>query len=331
MHEFHPGSRPTGSGPVGRPLSLALQGGGSFGAFTWGVLDRLLEQPDITWDTLSGASAGAVNAVLLADGLAAGGPPEARRKLAWFWEEVSRRTPNGATTLAVAALGASLRMLSPVAIDPPELTPLRALLTEGVDFDRLRRHAAEATGPNLLIAATRVRDGRATLFRTPEITRDAVLASACLPFLGRPVTIDNEAYWDGGYSANPPLRALVAESAAEDVLLVRLLPASQDGVPHGAQDVARRMQELAFNAPLQREADELAALRADARNWAPFRPARTRRLARLRLHEIAAPGAVAGLERESALDTGWPLLHRLMTAGREAAAEWLAADGRDGG
>ncbi|MGH7042823.1 MAG: patatin-like phospholipase family protein [Acetobacteraceae bacterium] len=304
------------------PLALGLQGGGSFGAFTWGVLDRLLEQDGIGWDMLSGTSAGAVNAVLLADGLAEGGPAAARRKLAWFWEQVSRRTPSGASLMAVAALGASLRWVSPFALDPPELTPLRGLLEEAVDFERLR--AAGSRGPRLLIAATRVRDGRPMLFRTPEITQEMVLASACLPFLGQPVLIGGEACWDGGFSANPPLRDLVLESSAPDVLLVRLLPAEQEAVPHQSHDIARRVQEMTFNAPLQREEEEVAELRRACAGRRLFRSGRCRRLERLRLHRIAAPEVVEGLERESPLDTGWPLLQRLMQAGRGAAEGWLA-------
>ena len=310
-------SRLPGSGP----LALALQGGGSFGAFTWGVLDRLLEQDGIDWDMISGASAGAVNAVLLADGLAAGGPAEARRKLAWFWEQVSRRTPNGAAMLAVAAFGASLRWVSPFALDPPALTPLRGLLEEAVDFPRLRA-AASGAGPRLLIAATRVRDGAPMLFRSPEITLEMVLSSACLPFLGQPVVIDGEACWDGGYSANPPLRALVEESQAPDLLLVQLLPATAEAVPHQSHDIARRVQEITFNAPLQREEAELEAARHADHGL--FRSPLRRRLDRLRLHRIAAPDTVAGLERESPLDTGWPLLTRLKLAGRSAAEAWLA-------
>jgi NTE family protein len=313
---------------AGGRLALALQGGGSFGAFTWGVLDRLLERGGIDWDMISGASAGAVNAVLLADGLAEGGAPAARAKLAWFWEQVSRRTPSGTALLAVAALGASMRWASPFALDPPEVTPLRELLAEAVDFDRLAA-AAAGRGPRLLIAATRVRDGRAVLFRDAAVSLDSVLASACLPLLGQPVVIDGEPCWDGGFSANPPLRALVEESAAEDLLLVRLLPTEREGVPHGGTEIARRMQELTFNAPLQREEDELAALRA-ASAGRVFRSTLGRRLERLRLHRIAAPEEVEGLERESALDTGWGLLQRLMAAGRGAAEAWLAGAERPG-
>ncbi|MBW4093247.1 MAG: patatin-like phospholipase family protein [Proteobacteria bacterium] len=323
---FSPADPSPYGGFAGGPLALALQGGGSFGAFTWGVLDRLLEQDGIDWDTISGASAGAVNAVLLADGLAEGGPgaagrAAARRKLAWFWEQVSRRSPSGTAVLAAAALGASLRWVSPFALDPPDLTPLRGLLEEAVDFDRLRTQAAGS--PRLLIAATRVRDGRAVLFRSPDVTVDAVLASACLPLLGQSVVIDGEPCWDGGFSANPPLRALVEESEAPDLLLVRLLPTSRAGVPHGSHEIARRMQELTFNAPLQREEDEVAALRQDCAGRLLFRSSLCRRVERLRLHRIAAPDAVAGLDRESALDTGWGLLQRLMLAGRAAAEAWL--------
>ena len=309
----------------GGKLALALQGGGSFGAFTWGVLDRLLEHGDIDWDMVSGTSAGAVNAVLLADGLAEGGPAAARAKLAWFWEQVSRRAPSGAALLAVTALGSSMRWITPFAFDPPTLNPLRELLTEAVDFDRLGAAAAGGNGPRLLIAATRVRDGRAMLFRDAGVTLDTVLASACLPFLGQPVVIDGEACWDGGFSANPPLHALVEESAVDDLLLVQLLPRQRNGVPRSGQETVQRVQELTFNAPLQREEDALEALR-NAGAGRLFRSPLARRLKRLRLHRIAAPEAVAGLEQESPLDTSWPLLQRLMAAGRTAAEAWLAGD-----
>ncbi len=202
-------------------LSLALQGGGSFGAFTWGVLDRLLEEPSITFDTVSGTSAGAINAVLLADGLAAGGPRVARAKLAHFWERLSRTAAFGPFGAAAGfAPGAAAgtfsfwtRLLSPYQYNPLDLNPLRALLNEEVDFERLR-HTAPI---GLLIAATRVCDGRARIFSNAEINADAVLASASLPLYHHAVTIDDVAYWDGGYSANPPLLDLVAASQAPDV------------------------------------------------------------------------------------------------------------------
>jgi len=215
-----------------RALSLALQGGGSFGAFTWGVLDRLLEQDRIAFDTISGASAGAVNAVLLASGLAEGGAAEARAKLDRFWRRVSRAGTLGpfgsfGRSVAESAARAALALtpvVSPYQFNPLGLNPLRDILAEEVDFARLRA----AAPVRLLIAATRVRDGSLRLFRNDEITLDVVLASACLPHLHHAIEIEDEWYWDGGFSANPPLRQLVLDSRAHDVLLVQIMPESQE-------------------------------------------------------------------------------------------------------
>jgi NTE family protein len=200
-----------------RCVSLALQGGGSFGAFTWGVLDRLLEDETVTFDAVSGASAGAVNAVLLASGLAQGGPGAAKEVLQRFW----RRASVGSWgRLAGLAVEVAVRHLSPYQFNPFNLHPLKTLLAEEIDFDALRQHSKL----KLLIAATRVRDGRLRIFREKAVTLDVILASTCLPVLHHAVSIDGEAYWDGGYSANPPLLPLVSASRAEEALVVQIMP-----------------------------------------------------------------------------------------------------------
>src|SRR5258708_5095434 len=237
-------------------LSLALQGGGSFGAFTWGVLDRLLEQSSIAIDMVSGASIGAVNAVILADGLAEGGPAAARERLARFWTRVSDPSPFGRfglTSATIAAFELSTRVFSPYQFNPLGLNPLRQILAEEVDFARLRR----ASPVRLLVAATRVKDGRLRLFRNDEITLDAVLASACLPLLHHAVEIEGESYWDGGYSANPPLRQLVIDSKADDVVVVQITPQKRAGVPHLSPDIVRRANQITFNSLLQKEIEAL--------------------------------------------------------------------------
>lgn len=305
-----------------RFLSLGLQGGGSFGAFTWGVLDRLLEDGRIDFDLLSGASAGAVNAVLLAAGLSEGGAEDARRKLEEVWRAVSRASPihgNAVAQIAAAAVRAP-GMPSPYQLNPFGLNPLRDILAAQVDFERLRA----ASPVRLLIAATRVRDGHARLFRETEISLDAVLASACLPFMQQAVEIDGEGYWDGAYSANPPLRQLVLDTRANEILLVRLLPGAGAQLPHFSHEIARRVREIAFNASLLHEEESVAALRRTcaAQGW--FRSAACRKLARLHIQTIAAEDAVDGLAEESALDTSWTLLSRLRDHGRAAAAGWLA-------
>jgi NTE family protein len=303
-----------------RSLSLGLQGGGSFGAFTWGVLDRLLEEEAIDFDLVSGASAGAVNAVILAAGLAEGGPQAARQKLERVWERVSLMGPFSSSSVAhaVTALGGP-GLISPYQFNPFGINPLRDILADEVDFARLRA----APPLRLLIAATRVRDGRARLFRETELGVDEVLASACLPFIQQAVEIDGEAYWDGGYSANPPLRELVLATRARDILLVRLLPEAEQGVPHFTHEIAQRVRAISFNAALLQEQEAVETLRRSCAGQNAARSPLCRKLARQHMHTIAAEDAVPELSRESPLDTSWPLLLRLKEHGRGAATAWL--------
>lgn len=308
-------------------LSLALQGGGSFGAFTWGVLDRLLEQSSIAIDMVSGASIGAVNAVILADGLAEGGPAAARERLERFWTRVSDPSPFGPfglTSATIAALELSTRVFSPYQFNPLGLNPLRQILDEEVDFARLRR----ASPVRLLVAATRVKDGRLRLFRNDEITLDAVLASACLPLLHHAVEIEGESYWDGGYSANPPLRQLVIDSKADDIVVVQITPQKRDGVPHLSPDIVRRVNQITFNSLLQKEIEALVDLVELCKKERIFRSRCCRKLQRLRLHFIAAEH-VEGLPQANALDLGRPFLFRLKESGREAAEDWVKAEFAD--
>ena len=306
-----------------RSVSLALQGGGSFGAFTWGVLDRLLEQEGLALDIASGASAGAVNAVALAAGLLEGGRAGARRKLERVWEGLSHPDPFGTSRFVQAAAATMTAAIEPFAspyqLNPFHMNPLRDLLAEEIDFARLR----DVSPIRLLVSATRVRDGRPRLFDETEITLDAVLASACLPFLQQAVEIDGEAYWDGGYSANPPLRQLVLDTHALEILLVQLLADSGEEQPHFSFEIVRRVREMGFNASLLREQEAVQALhRACAGRLFPS--ALCRKLNRLRMHRIAAADAVPDLSRENPLDTSWPFLLRLKEAGRSAAGAWLA-------
>ncbi|HEY6433262.1 MAG TPA: patatin-like phospholipase family protein [Acetobacteraceae bacterium] len=299
-------------------ISLGLQGGGSFGAFTWGVLDRLLEA-EVALDVISGASAGAVNAVLLADGMIEGGRDGARARLRRFWHRVGAGGI-GIGPMASWSLEALVsRMGSPFQLNPLGLNPLRDLLAETVDFARLRA----ASPVRLLIAATRVRDGHARLFREDEVTLDAVLASACLPFLQHAVEIEGEAYWDGGYSANPPLRQLVVDTEAVDILLVRLVPELHESVPHLSHEISRRVREIGFNASLQREQEAVEELRRACGRRRIFRSELCRKLDALKFHEIAAPEVIEDLAQASTLDTSWPFLQRLCEGGRIAAEGWL--------
>jgi NTE family protein len=329
--------QPARGGP--RRLSLALQGGGSLGAFTWGVLDRLLEEQGVVIDAVSGASAGAVNAVVLADGLAAGGKAEARLRLERVWRRLSQAAslmPAGehpvaallsgnpflnsaATAMASLALDFSAKMLSPYQANPLGINPLRDILAEEVDFARLRC----AAPVKLLVSATRVRDGGARIFRNDDISLEAVMASTSLPSLHHAVDIDGEWYWDGGISANPPLLHLAANARADDLLLVQLTPCEHDELPRDRQQITRRLNEIVFGLPLRRELDLLAITTELHRRRGIFSSALGRKLRRLKLHRLAAEDSHADLQSASPLNLDWTFLTGLRDSGRRAADGWL--------
>src|SRR4051812_15815209 len=232
-----------------RRLSLALQGGGVFGAFTWGVLDRLLEEDDLELDAVSGASAGAINAVLLASGLAQGGRDEARASLERFWRKVSQAGRPARLLPCSPVLSAAAQTLSPYQLNPFDLNPLRDILAGEVDFEAVQTDAPVW----LLLGATRVSDGALRIFGTQEVTADVVLASACLPHLHHAVTIDGEAYWDGGYAASPPLMPLIAATKASDVLVVQIVPSNGSELPTTAPEIDKRLHQITFSNSLQKD------------------------------------------------------------------------------
>jgi NTE family protein len=298
-----------------RRLSLALQGGGSFGAFTWGVLDRLLDEKDLVLDAVSGASAGAVNAVLLASGLSEGGRTAAQQRLERFWKRASETAPR---TQPGPALAMATSVLSPYQFNPFNLNPLKSLLAGEIDFDALRAKSSV----RLLIGATRVRDGKMYIFREKALTLDAVLASACLPVIHHAVSIDGEAYWDGGYSANPPLIPLISASRAPDALIVQIMPTSGAEMPTTSSEIAKRMDQITFNSSLLRDLDALAAMRTLS-TAEPGGSNLSRKLQKLRLHHIAAEAEYPLLSQSSALNLDWTFLLQLRDAGQAAADRWL--------
>jgi len=310
-----------------KPLNLGLQGGGAHGAFTWGVLDALLERDGLTFDGISGASAGAINAVALAAGLLEDGRAGARAKLAAVWQAIAGAVP--AALLPAAGLptdhwfGLAARMVSPYQFNPFDVDPLRHVLTETIDFEALRRHSPL----HLYVAATDVADGKARLFATTELAREVLLASTCLPHLRQAVRIGDRHYWDGGYSANPPLLPLVLERAAADTLIVLLDSAEPAPVPTSASAIARRLGSLAFNAPLRREIEMIERWRALAGEGVTLGGRRQRRLRRHRFHLIEAGAATADLAPASKLYPVWPLLEKLRDRGRAAAIAWLDRHG----
>ncbi len=292
-------------------LSLALQGGGSFGAFTWGVLDRLLEEPEIGFDAVSGSSAGAVNAVLLASGMIDGGREGARAKLSQFWKRISR----AAGLLPIpspldAGLELIMRSMSPYQFNPFNVNPLGEALSAEVDFERLRTQS----DIKLMLGATRVRDGTLKILTNSELTVDAVLASACLPLLHHTIELDGEPYWDGGYAANPPLLPLVRASEAAHVLVVQVTPSTSERLPTSAREIAARIEQIQFNATLNSDLETL--------KYGKLIGA-TDKLRRLRLGRISVDEELAGLASESAANLGWEFLERLHEGGRSATELWL--------
>jgi NTE family protein len=299
-------------------LNLALQGGGAHGAFTWGVLDGLLEAERFHYEGISGTSAGAINAIVFASGWLAGGAAGAQANLGAFWRQVAEiACPLHKSSVPVAALDATTQLLSPYQLNPLDINPLRDLLERLVDFERLRRDRSL----KLFIAATHLRTGTLRIFENSELSADAVLASACLPWLHQAVEIEGEGYWDGGYVSNPPLLPLVERCRTRDVLLVRINPRERKTRPSSAGEIRNRVGEIVFGQPLERE---LALLDARRGALTALSPAQWRR-ARHRLHVIDGGDPLSALPPSTKVVPDWDTLVRMRELGRAAAAEWLAA------
>jgi NTE family protein len=318
--EAHPSRASEPSGDA-RRLSLALQGGGAFGAFTWGVLDRLLEEDGLELDAISGASAGAINAVLLASGLTKGGPEEARASLERFWSSVGESSAKN-LFLHPELVVATASQLSPYQFNPLELNPLRDLLAQEVDFEAIRTRSPV----RLLVSATRVQDGAVRVFRTKAISLDVVLASACLPRLHHSVSIHGEAHWDGGYAANPPVIPLVGASRTSDVLLVQLIPTDHVGLPVTKSEIDKRLGQITFNAPLQKELEAIGMMKKLVSKQGEPTSRLGRKIDSLQLHHLSAENYVDGLSQASVLNTKWDFLSHLRDRGREAADGWLSEE-----
>jgi NTE family protein len=325
-----------GSGQEPLLVDFALQGGGAHGAFTWGVLDRMLEESWLRIDGISGTSAGAMNAVVLASAYAKGGAGAARAALEEFWCRVSRaallsplrRGPLdvllGRWTLdyspAFIAMDLMARLVSPYDLNPWGINPLRYVLAESIDFESL------AQGPiKLFVTATNVRTGKGRVFRHAEITPDVLLASACLPTLFQAVEIDGEAYWDGGYAGNPTITPLVRECRSQDTILVQINPVERPGTPRMARDILNRLNEVSFNAVLLKELRMIALLRQIAD---PGRCEEAAQWAGMRVHRVASE-AMVDLGYSSKLNAEWDFLRMLRDEGRRAAEAFLAAHGED--
>ncbi|MGD9511168.1 MAG: patatin-like phospholipase family protein, partial [Geminicoccaceae bacterium] len=312
-------------------VSLALQGGGAHGAFTWGVLDRLLEDDGIEVVATCGTSAGAMNGVALTYGLARGGPQEARRTLAKFWTTVSERakfSPLQPTPLDRAiSVGdmnfspgwlmwdAVSRAVSPYLANPTNYNPLAEVLDEVIDFSWLRGHHRTP----LFVCATNVKSGKIRVFDCGEISAKAVLASACLPFLYQAIEIDGEYYWDGGFMGNPPIYPLIYHADCEDVLIVQINPIEVEEVPTSAPEIVDRMNELSFNSSLMREMRAIAFVKKLlAEERVPHG-----RYKDLHIHTIEAEAAMRQLGYSSKLNADATFLDWLFKLGRERAQLFL--------
>lgn len=311
-----------------RVLQLALQGGGAHGAFTWGVLDRLLRDSSIEFEAISGSSAGAMNAAVMASGWQRGGRKGARRALDQFWGAVGEQMPESVARLMGLELpmGASvsrlmqhwIKQLTPQMLNPLDHNPLRDILLEQVDFEDLRKHPPF----RLHIAATQVRTGRLKLFREHELTVDHLLASACLPTLHHTVVIDGEAYWDGAFSANPALFPLIEKGQSTDLLLVLLNPPDTAVTLDNRQAIDHKLSSLAFSTHLMRELDMIERLQRQARRaWWPS--PMERRLRELRLHWIDVSKVDALRGHDTKLLACTPFLEELRDLGDACASKWL--------
>jgi NTE family protein len=316
-------------------VDLALQGGGSHGAFSWGVLDRLLEEPWLRIDGISGTSAGAMNAAVLVHGHQRGGTAGARAALETFWRRVSeaarfspfQRGPIdmllGRWTLdsspIYVAMDLMSRLVSPYDLNPKGINPLREILAELVDFEVLAQSPI-----NLFVTATNVRTGRGKVFKNAVITPDVLLASACLPTMFQAIEIDGEPYWDGGYSGNPTLSTLVRECKSQDTILIPINPIERFGAPRSASEILNRLNEVCFNAVVLKELKMMALLRkvadpgdGEGALWAG-----------MRVH-LVRNDVMTELGASSKLNAEWAFFEYLYKEGRKSAQAFLEAHAKD--
>ena len=312
-------------------INLALQGGGSHGAFTWGVLDGLLADPRVAFDSISGTSAGAMNAVVMAAGMAENGRQGARDKLETFWNaiaEAGRFSPIQRTWMdrvlgnwrvdsspGYVALDFFSRFLSPYQTNPLGLNPLRDVLEELVDIDR----AVADSGIELYISATNVRSGNIRVFDNKELSIDAVMASACLPTMYKAVEIDGEAYYDGGFMGNPALYPLIYNSSCRDIVIVQINPLYRDSVPTDAREIMDRVNEISFNSSLMREMRAIHFVnRLIAAGKLDHEAYRVNRI-----HMIQASKEMQDMHASSKLNAERAFLYHLRDIGRTVAQTWL--------
>jgi NTE family protein len=319
--------------PNQKPINLALQGGGAHGAFAWGVLDRLLEDGRVGIEAISATSAGAMNAAVLAYGVAIGGADGARAKLEEFWREISRsgelyspvrsfpweKWLNGHSmeqSPSFAIFEAMTRVFSPYQLNPFDFNPLRDVLERVIDFDRLCR-CNDTT--RLYISATNVRSGKIRVFHNGEMSPDAILASACLPYIFKAVKIEGEHYWDGGYMGNPAIFPLIYNSKSKDVVLIHINPIERAKLPTTSSEIFNRINEISFNSSLMREMRAIAFV-TDLIDEGALDESK---YSRMRIHAVRSDADMSALGVASKLNPDWDFLCHLRDVGRNRAGEWL--------
>ncbi|MEZ5986988.1 MAG: patatin-like phospholipase family protein [Hyphomonas sp.] len=311
--------------PAQKPLSLALQGGGAHGAYTWGVLDRLAEENRFDIQAITATSAGAMNAVAFASGYGSGGVDGARKALEALWQAVSHsgglaRAYGALNPAAFAYASALQNWVSPYDLNPLNVNPLRDAVDGVIDFE-----AVHASGLQLFLSATDVQTGHVKVFSGDEVTLDAVLASACLPQTFQAVEINGHAYWDGGYMGNPSLFPLIYGDAPNDVLLVTLNPIGRPGVPKRAGEIQERVNEISFNAALIGELRAIAFVQR-LLDEGMLKEPMLKKYRRLNVHAIRGGVDLVNEGLRTKFDTSWSFLTGLRDKGREAAGKWLAGD-----
>jgi NTE family protein len=302
-------------------LAIALQGGGAYGAFTWGVLDRLLAEDGIFPRALSGASAGAVNAVITAWGLLQGGREGARESLRRFWTEIGQKALLSPLGLPGADLHFDIwtRLFSPSQLNPLNIHPLRDILDAMIDFEALRASSEIA----LYLSATDVATGEPKVFREHEVSLDVLMASTCLPRMTQAVEIDGRSYWDGGLSANPPILPMVLESQCRTLLVIKLTPDEEPSLPTQASDIMGRLRRILVNSSLQRDLAALGEMQELLRRSA-ISSGDVRRVRDLAVRQVAIGPHFFQGPQDSVLSPRPEMLERLFEAGEQAAAALIA-------
>lgn len=314
-----------------KTINLALQGGGAHGAFTWGILDRILEDDRLWINALSGTSAGAVNAVVAAQGMYEGQAPAARQALADFWKAVSdagNLSPLKSTPLDAARGHWSLdkspaylffdmlqRVASPYDLNPFNLNPFKTMISDLIDFEKVR----DCKDMDIFVSATNVETGRGRVFHRQEMSVDVIMASTCLPFLYQAVEIEGEHYWDGGFMGNPPLVPFLENRKCDDILVLQINPVKRDGVPRSAREILNRVNEITFNSSLIHELRGIdyinKLLEKDLVSKEQHR--------QVNIHIMGGGENMTALDASSKVNTEWTFLTHLFDKGRDVASGWL--------